>query len=497
MYKIDYQISGNTPNFVTTLFKGDIAITAHTSSQSGITETFGGLEYDQTDYKLVLSDAVNNSVEYLFDTVRPVNLDNFNGSVGFIKTIPDGRLIIGGKFTTYSGITSQRLIILDATGNISQAFPNGFMEGYIGTTEVLNVNDTTPTDTSIEDIYYTNGCLIVVGNFTTYNNTEYRHIVKISLTGIVDNTFSVSGILGGFSGRIDPPGATLPTHTSVTFIESVNNTEILIGGNFTSYRNNSRKSACIININTGSLNTSFIPEISSISFRCGLITNNIVYLGGDFDIDYSGCTIRKIMSYYLTNGLLNTSFINTSGSNFGFYPDSGVSLVGSIYKIVESSGKILVMGQFGKYQYGETIYTKNKKIIRLNLNGTLDTTFNSGSATYYGMSGSNNLTSTTILNAVIDTETNKIYVCGRFHNYNGVAAHHIIRILQNGDLDTTFSGYTSIVGNLSSDYVEFIELSGIDKLLIGGIFSQYKDPVTNVIDTSVNAIRIKNNGTLI
>lgn len=497
MYKIDYQISGNTPNFTTTLFKGDIAITAHTSSVSGITERFGSLQYDQTDYKLVLSDAVNNTVEYPFDTVRPVNLDDFNGSVGIIRTLPDGRLAIGGKFTTYSGITSQRLIILESNGDINQAFPNGFMEGYIGTSNTLNSNDTTPTDTGVNDIYYDNGYLIVVGNFTVYNNVEYRHIVKISLTGVVNTTFSVVGSNGGFSGRIDPPGAATPTHTSVSFIEMVNSTEILIGGNFTEYRTTSRKSACIINVNTGALNTSFIPEVASITFRCALITNNIVYLGGDFDIDVNGCMVRKIMSYYLTNGNVNTNFIKTSDNNYGFYPDAGSTLLGSVYKIIESAGKILVMGQFGKFQVGETIYTQHKKIIRLNLDGTLDTTFNGGSSTYYGMSGNNNLTASNVLNAVVDLNTNKIYVCGRFHNYNGIEAHHIIRILQNGNLDTTFSGYTSIIGNPVFDYVQFIELSGIDKLLIGGIFSQYKDPVTNVIDNSVNAIRVRNNGTLI
>ena len=86
----------------------------------------------------------------------------------------DGKFIIGGTFTTYKGTSVGYIVRINTDGTLDNTF-NGGGAGFNGiVTDVKILSD---------------GKMIVVGSFTTYNNRQYLRIVKLNVDGTVDDTF--------------------------------------------------------------------------------------------------------------------------------------------------------------------------------------------------------------------------------------------------------------------------------------------------------------------
>jgi uncharacterized delta-60 repeat protein len=120
--------------------------------------------------------------------------------------------------------------------------------------------------------------------------------------------------------------------------------------------------------------------------------------------------------------------------------------------ILQPDGKILVMGRFFDYQGSET----NDYIVRLNANGTLDPTFTPLTIPVdpfaYECSGS-----TSINRAVLQPD-GKILIGGKFASYGGINSPNLIRLNSNGTVDTSFqSGLSaevvSITRSATGDYI--------------------------------------------
>lgn len=137
---------------------------------------------------------------------------------------------------------------------------------------------------------------------------------------------------------------------------------------------------------------------------------------------------------------------------------------GSVYSILQQpDGKIIVGGSFTAYN---GIACKN--LIRLNLDGTLDTSFNIGTGP------TSSLASTSIRDLVIDLN-GKILVAGYFTSFNGNSRNCIARLNDDGSIDNSFSGVTLIINpNINNTSVirriESIKLTQDGKVLIGGDF---------------------------
>ena len=118
-----------------------------------------------------------------------------------------------------------------------------------------------------------------------------------------------------------------------------------------------------------------------------------------------------------------------------------------------ATGKIYIGGNFTIYG-GVTV----NRIARLNVDGTLDTTFNSGT-------GFDNQVFTIALDSA-----GKLYVGGAFTTYNGVANVRIIKLNSDGTKDTSFDNSTG--GFNSSVYT--INFDSLGKIWVGGLFLTYK-----------------------
>jgi uncharacterized delta-60 repeat protein len=122
-------------------------------------------------------------------------------------------------------------------------------------------------------------------------------------------------------------------------------------------------------------------------------------------------------------------------------------------------GKILVVGDLGTEDYNGQSY--NKKLIRLNHNGSLDTTFS-----FYTDTEINGF-------EVLDDESILVFTSGTMYNTKhlkqdvGVDYGRIVKISSNGTIDTVFSN--NINDAISDGNVDKLGVSDTGKILVYGV----------------------------
>jgi uncharacterized delta-60 repeat protein len=186
----------------------------------------------------------------------------FNGDPGPIERQSDDKVIVGGRFWTYNGTTSPKIVRINTNGTIDNTFVvgSGFTSG--GTYTDLNVEVSCLAIQS-------DGKIIVGGTFDAYRGTSANRLVRINTDGSYDTSFS--GVTTGFNS--------LPVSIKIQ-----TDGKILVGGYFTSYNGTTRNRLVRLN-SDGSYDTSFSgfttgfnAEVLAIEFT---YDNNIL-CGGNF-----------------------------------------------------------------------------------------------------------------------------------------------------------------------------------------------------------------------
>ncbi len=135
-----------------------------------------------------------------------------------------------------------------------------------------------------------------------------------------------------------------------------------------------------------------------------------LYVGGNFTT-YSGSTANYITKL-TPSGSIDTSF------------NTGVGFNGAVHVIrIDNSGSLYVGGAFTTYSGSTNI----NRIVKLNPNGTRDTSFNAGTAGF----------GNTVIDIQFDS-TGSLYVGGGFTTYSGSSANYITNLKTDGTRDTTF-----------------------------------------------------------
>lgn len=238
--------------------------------------------------------------------------------------------------------------------------------------------------------------------------------------------------------------------------------KIIIGGWFRSI--NSIGNNNIARLNTdGSLDNSFDPGTGTndMVHASSILPDGKIIIGGDF-WSYNGTTKIRLARLF-PDGSLDTNFNN------GWGPDASVSSI-----FVQPDGKILITGHFTNYNN-----IPANHIARLNTDGTLDTSFNSGTGADWDVS-------------TVSTQTDgKIVIGGNFTSYNGIARKNIARLNTDGSLDMTFNTGTGADSNVTN-----LSIQSDGKIIIGGYFDLYNGTIRKRIarlntngslDTSFNA----------
>ncbi|MFN4122539.1 MAG: PKD domain-containing protein [Flavobacteriales bacterium] len=231
----------------------------------------------------------------------------FNGVVRAIVKQPDGKILIGGSFNTYSGNTINRIVRLNTDGSIDAGFNIG--TGFSGTVRCIALQS--------------DGKIIVGGEFTSYDgNTARNRIVRLNTDGTLDNGFQVGT---AFSN-------------SVTKIVIDNNDRIYAVGEFITFNSVNRNRIVRLN-NDGSLDGNFNPGtgFNNSTNDIALQQDGKVIVGGLFT-SYGGQT-RNFIARLNNDGLLDLAYNVGTGFN------NTVNTVA-----IQSDGKALVGGLFVSYR---------------------------------------------------------------------------------------------------------------------------------------------------
>lgn len=161
-----------------------------------------------------------------------------------------------------------------------------------------------------------------------------------------------------------------------------------------------------------------------------------IVIGGRFT-DIDGTSYGRIARLN-SDGSVDATF-NVSGIGFN-------SRVNGLYVLPDD--KILVAGNFTTFNG-----TSARYFIRLNANGSLDATFNTGSGP------SNSVRAFTVLN------DGRILISGIFTSYNGTATPYFARLASNGAIDNTFTPPGEAIAAIS-----LVEQPD-GKILVGGNFT--------------------------
>lgn len=294
-----------------------------------------------------------------------------NGTIQSFAVQTDGKIVIGGNFTTYNGFTRTNIARLNVDGSLDATF-------VVGTGTNLDI-----AKVSLQ----ADGKIVIGGNFTSYNGVVRNRLARLNVDGSLDATFLA----------VPAAGANL----TVRDIIIQTGGKILIAGDFTSYNATLRGRVARLNAD-GSLDATFLATGVGANATVNAIrvqSDGRVIIAGAF-ATYNGVA-RSGIARLNSDGSLDTSFTSTPGaSSFVF----AVAL--------QTNGQIVIVGQFTLYNG-----VARSGIARLNFDGSLETGFNPGTGATGG-----------IVDAIAIQADNKIVIGGGFTAYNGVARGRIVRI---------------------------------------------------------------------
>jgi uncharacterized delta-60 repeat protein len=409
----------------------------------------------------------------------------FNSTVTSIALQDDGKIIVGGKFTQFQGVSQNRLIRLnsdgskDATFDIlsgfeatvnsvliqpdGKIFVGGFFSSYRSSSQngLVRINPDGSKDSTF-DIFtgfgsapsvtslglQSDGKVIVGGMFLYYRGISQNHLVRLNSDGTKDNSFDIGTGYG--IGQTD----------RINFIVVQQNGKILTGGNFNSYQSITVNNFLSIN-NDGSRDTAletgngFNTPINAIVQQ----TDGKTIVGGNFT-NYQH-TLQSGLMRFNTDNSVDTSF--NVGSGFFYYYNGTQGNIKSV--AIQTDGKIMVGGYFNAYQG-----VNQKNLIRLNADGSKDTSFNTGSGFVRSYDDSDSV------NSIVVQPDGKIIIGSDITEYQGVVSKYLIRLNTNGSVDTSFN-----IGTGFDAPVLSVALQSDGKLIVGGKFKNYQGVSQNYL----------------
>ena len=113
-------------------------------------------------------------------TFNPTDIGIGNGANGIIRTTSiqsNGKIIIGGDFTSFIGTSRNYIARLNTDGTLDSTFNPG-----TGTNGIIY-------SSSIQS----DGKIIIGGDFTSFNGTERYHIARLNTDGTLDTNFGELG----------------------------------------------------------------------------------------------------------------------------------------------------------------------------------------------------------------------------------------------------------------------------------------------------------------
>lgn len=426
---------------------------------------------------------------------------NPNNVVSALAIQRDGKILFGGHFTTLSPPVDQgavtnrgRLARLNPGGTVDTEFYPSFAGGV---TAISLAPD---------------GSIFTAGNFTsvwTRGTGEVAHgyTAKLNPDGTLDAeykplfnstvnciAFQSDGklVVGGYFTRVAPTGSTTALERNrlarldgkgrvdasfeladggrVLATAEQSDGKIVVGGSFTNLGGATHKYLARLGAD-GAVEAGFAPDLNDRVYAVAVQSNRQIIAGGAFTT-VDGVTRNRIARFNV-DGTLDASFDpNLSG------------IVGAI--VIQTDGKILVGGTFSTAQpNGASSTTSRSNILRLNVDGTLDTAFDP--------------TANSTVASIALLPDQKILIAGAFttltpgftanNSASLVGRSYLAKLNADGTLDTTFN--PSFSARLS-----VVRVQADGKILVGGSFTQVLGQNATEAVTRNRIARLNTDGTV-
>jgi uncharacterized delta-60 repeat protein len=351
----------------------------------------------------------------------------FNDLISAIQLQPDGKIIVGGCFTEYDGKPSK---------NIARVLPDGRLDDNFNIGEGFE-----PSVFGVSSLFLQlDAKILACGDFKSYNGKPCNFIARIMPDGTLDESFNKTEF--GFDNEVNT-------------LQIQSDGRILAGGKFKLYNGEPCNSIALLK-QDGELCKSFIPQsgFDGLVNTIQLQADGKILTGGNFK-SYNGKR-SNLFSRILSDGKLDESF------NTGVGFDS-LNFLNTIK--LQADGKLLVCGRVrssnGKY---------DRVIVRLMPNKKVDNSFK--------IVKSGNWFSLFFLwvNKILIQLNGKILVGGSFSSYNGKPCGNIVRLLYDGTIDEDFK-----TGKGFNNVVRSLDIQSDGKILVCGSFSTYDGKPCNQI----------------
>lgn len=186
----------------------------------------------------------------------------FNAATTTVALQTDGKIVVGGSFTLFNGVTRTRIARLNSDGSLDTAFDP--VAGF----------NSFPVALAMQ----ADGKIVVGGYFTLYNGVARSAIARLNANGTLDTTFNPGS---GFNGVV----------RSVV-LES--DGAALVGGDFTTFNGMPRSRIARLNAN-GSLDLGFYPGagLNGAVYSLSLLPSGKLAAGGLFTA-FDGAPLQRI-----------------------------------------------------------------------------------------------------------------------------------------------------------------------------------------------------------
>jgi uncharacterized delta-60 repeat protein len=315
------------------------------------------------------------SVDTTFDAGTATNSDIYAMALQ-----PDGKIIIGGGFTTYNGVARRRIARLNTDGSLDTSFVIG--TGFSASVWAVAIQE--------------DGKILCGGDFTSYSGTQRTRIARLNTDGSLDISFSPSFDNTVYQIKLQEDGKSI------------------IAGSFLSGGTQALGRICRLNTNGSLDNTVFLNSgFNSDVFSIDIDSDGKIIAGGAFT-QYSGQSRNRIVR--LTDG---DKLDNTFSIGSGFTGGTGAPYV---FDINSKNGKYVVAGNFVSYN-GVAI----GGFLRINNDGSQDTTFNTGTGFDFDFNS-------TVSTPILVLSNGNTLVTSVFTEYNGISTPNFVAVDPFGNL---------------------------------------------------------------
>ena len=367
-------------------------------------------------------DARNNLVLIKTDGTNDPTLPVTTGVTDFAPQVyavypqSDGKIIVGGLFSSVNGESHYNLVRLNSDGSTDSSF--------------LTTNGASRSVRAF--VRQSTGKLLVVGNFFAIDGIAKSCAARLNPDGSLDASF-------------DPGFGPSFNSLNAAAVDATDN--VYIGGSFATFDTFTCNNIVKLAPN-GAVDTTFNPGVGANNpiFAVAPPTASAgVVIGGSFT-SYKGATANRIARLNATTGALDTAFTTAGGTGFN----------GSVRALLlRSDNRYYAAGSFGAYNG-----TGRGRLARINSDGSLDTTFA-------------NPVLTAIARCLVEQNT-KVDVGGTFT----APMNHLARFTSTGVIDSTLnSGAGLTTAGLVTAALPELDTLAVQpdgKLLIGGLFTTYQ-----------------------